>query len=262
MADSRLTIPHSYGSVPLCWRKFDTVGRKDIDQTVAPPTHNRLLAALSAADCTSLLSATEPAELAQGAVLYDADEAIDLLYFPAGAVLSLSVPMQDRDTEVAMVGREGFAGAFACLGEIRSPMRATVQHPGGAYTVPLQLLQTSMVENQAACDAIRSYIASLIKMLAQSSFCRASHSIEQQAARWLLMFSDRVEATTFHVTHEALARLLGVRRASITEFAGRLHEQRILDYHLGRVTITHRAGLERVVCECYRAMCEYERDRH
>ncbi|WP_456739234.1 Crp/Fnr family transcriptional regulator [Bradyrhizobium sp. USDA 4471] len=47
--------------------------------------------------------------------------------------------------------------------------------------------------------------------------CNAAHSVKQRRARWLLVASNALEDDKLPLTHEVLAHLLGVRRASVTE---------------------------------------------
>ena len=54
------------------------------------------------------------------------------------------------------------------------------------------------------------------------------------------------------MTHEYLAQMLGVRRASITTVAQHLRVTGLIRYQRGRLTLLDRPGLERMGCECYR----------
>jgi DNA-binding GntR family transcriptional regulator len=62
------------------------------------------------------------------------------------------------------------------------------------------------------------------------------------------------------ITQELIARLLGVRRESVTEAAGKLQKDGLITYSRGRITVLDRSKLEKRVCECYAAVTsEYER---
>ena len=54
--------------------------------------------------------------------------------------------------------------------------------------------------------------------------------------------------------------MLGVRRESITEFAGKLQKAGLIHYSRGRITVLDRRQLEARVCECYGVVKkEYDR---
>jgi hypothetical protein len=53
------------------------------------------------------------------------------------------------------------------------------------------------------------------------------------------------------LTHEFLAHMLGVRRATVTEAASGLRAEGLIAYAHGRVTISDRAGLHAASCGCY-----------
>jgi Mn-dependent DtxR family transcriptional regulator len=75
------------------------------------------------------------------------------------------------------------------------------------------------------------------------------------------MTQDRIGGKDqFPLTQEFLAQMLGVRRATVTEAAGRLVRAGLIGYSRGVMTITDRPGLEAVSCECYRIITdEYAR---
>ncbi|MHB1586706.1 MAG: helix-turn-helix domain-containing protein, partial [Acidiferrobacteraceae bacterium] len=45
-----------------------------------------------------------------------------------------------------------------------------------------------------------------------------------------------------------------VRREGVTEAAGKLQAQGLIQYKRGHITVLNRPGLEERVCECYRAV--------
>jgi Mn-dependent DtxR family transcriptional regulator len=74
------------------------------------------------------------------------------------------------------------------------------------------------------------------------------------------MTHDRVEGDDFPLKQEFLAQMLGVRRAGISEVAGRLQRKRLIKYSRGWMKVMNRDGLERLSCECYRVVArEYRR---
>ena len=57
-----------------------------------------------------------------------------------------------------------------------------------------------------------------------------------------------------------IANMLGVRRESITESAGKLQHDNLIKYRRGNIEILDRPGLEAKVCECYEVVKkEYDR---
>jgi Mn-dependent DtxR family transcriptional regulator len=90
--------------------------------------------------------------------------------------------------------------------------------------------------------------------------CSRHHSADQQLCRWLLLSYDRLWSNDLAMTQELIANTLGVRRTGVTEAAGKLHRDGLVDYHRGHITVLDRAKLEERVCECYAVVrAEYDR---
>jgi Mn-dependent DtxR family transcriptional regulator len=62
------------------------------------------------------------------------------------------------------------------------------------------------------------------------------------------------------MTQELIANMLGVRRQGVSDAAGKLQAQGLINYSRGRITVLDRAKLEAQVCECY-ALVRRETDR-
>jgi Mn-dependent DtxR family transcriptional regulator len=54
--------------------------------------------------------------------------------------------------------------------------------------------------------------------------------------------------------------MLGVRRESVTEAAGKLQDLGVISYKRGHITVLDRPKLEELCCECY-AVVKRETDR-
>ena len=227
----------------------------------AAPITNQLLDQLSEKDRARVLSGCEQVELRFPEVLAEPGGTIRDIYFPLGSFISLLTPMGGKDNlEVALAGSEGVYGVPVALGVDISPVHALVQGSGPAWKLSAAAFRRELARVPALRDCVNRYIHVLMAQLIQTAGCNRFHVVEQRVARWLLMTADRSHSSTFHITHEFLAYMLGVRRVGITEAASALQRRKLISYTRGNVTILDRKGLERASCACYRSdLSTYER---
>jgi CRP-like cAMP-binding protein len=187
-------------------------------------------------------------------VLARQDEPIDMIYFPTGGVASMTAEMADgKQVEVGTIGREGVVNYGVAFSYDHSTANVLIQIPGGdAEAIPPQVFKEEMARLGTLYRAVTRYVQAAHFLITRSVACNALHSIEERAARWLLLSHDRVGTDTFKLTHEYLAIMLGVRRPSATLTAGAFRAAGLIDYRRGAVTIVDRRGLEEMACECYR----------
>lgn len=225
---------------------------------------NRLLEGLPRATRDRVLKQCEPVSLEFGATLCERDERIRFVYFPLKAFISLVATVGDHPPfEIALIGNEGMLGGTLVLGPDYARLRGVVQGPGDALRMPAARFRRELRASPAFRAAISRYLYVVLAQLARTAACTRFHEVEARLARWLLMTHDRAHADRFHLTHQYLADMLGVRRSAVTIAAGTLQRRKLIRYTRGEIDILHRAGLEAVSCECYQVVvADYERLFH
>lgn len=195
----------------------------------------------------------EHVELVVGDVLCEAGAPSTYVYFLNDALVSLMMPVDGVNVfAVGLVGREGMTSAHCAFGADVSAERVMVQSGGEA----LRLRSKVFVREFRDCLALRAaclkFVQSLQNQIAETAACNRFHVIEARLARWLLMTSDRLSSDHFHMTHETLGNLLGVRRVGVTNAAHALKLRGLIDYSRGAIDIVDRAALRGVACGCYK----------
>jgi CRP-like cAMP-binding protein len=215
---------------------------------------NQLIEMLPRASRRALLAICEPVDLELSDRLGATDVVSRHAYFPINATISLVTPIDGKPVlEVGMVGREGMVGAELVLGVLKSPLHLVVQGPGNAWRIPSAAFRRELTRNPALRLILNRYIYVLLAQFGETAACLRFHLIGPRLARWLLMTQDRSHSDHFHVTHEFLAYMLGVRRVGITAAAGLLQRDGLIEYRRGEMIVRSRRGLESAACGCYAA---------
>lgn len=216
---------------------------------------NQILSHVPPSELAQLSPLLKPVAFEQGAVLYEAGAPIDYSYFPLRGSLSSVVVMVDgRMIETATVGNEGLVGLPRPFMADRSPNRLLVQVPGNGLRVETRLLEREVERSSALQHLFIRYQSAFFFQVSQSVACNGLHTLRERCCRWLLMTHDRAGDHDLKLTHEFLAVMLGVRRASVSEALQELQETGLITYSRGSITILNRAGLEKQSCECYRSV--------
>lgn len=218
---------------------------------------NRLLEGLPRKDRDRVLARCEEVDLAFGTILCEPGSPYRHIYFPVtGFISTVATLGGHQPLEIRLIGDEGMLGATMALGVATIPLRAIVQGTGNAWRMAAPLFLRSLRDSPALSRMLRRYLYVLVAQLSQSTGCSRFHEVEARLARWLLMTHDRAHADHFHLTHDFLADMLGVRRSGITIAAGALQRSALISYTRGEIRILDRKGLEGRSCECYAAGIE------
>lgn len=213
---------------------------------------NHLLAALPAAVFAPLAPHLELVAMPLGQLVHGPGRPLQHAYFPTTAIVSLHyVTQSGASAETAGVGNEGVVGMALFMGGDTTPSSAVVQTAGHAYRLECSVLKAVFAQEPRVRDPLLRYTQALMTQVCQTAVCNRHHSIDQQLSRWLLLSADRVPTRELVVTQELIAGLLGVRRESITEAAGKLQLAGCIRYRRGHIAVLDRAGLESRACECY-----------
>jgi CRP-like cAMP-binding protein len=216
---------------------------------------NGLLASLPAGCLAELGTALEWAPMRLGQMLYEPGQRLSHVYFPSSAVVSLHcVTSSGASAETAGVGHEGVVGVPLFLGGETTCSSALVHTGGHGWRMDRHRLLNEFARGGVFRSTLLRYTQALIVQLVQTAACYRHHSVEQQLSAWLMATFDRMPAEDVVMTQELLGSLLGVRRESVSQAAGKLHGMGYIRYRRGHISVLDPAGLRANACECYGAV--------
>jgi len=216
------------------------------------PTGNRLLASLPQEARQFIEERAELRRMKAGEVVFEEGATVTHAVFPHEGVVSLIARMANgRSVEKSLIGSEGFLGFAVVMGGKTVFGRSVVQVAGSASWVPIDRVEIALVHFACVRDAMLRFTKAHIAQLMESLACTSLHTAEQRVARWLLQAHDRVAGDEFHITQEAVATLLALRRATVNAVCTDLMSAGAISYHRGAVSVTDRGRLLGRACECY-----------
>lgn len=213
---------------------------------------NRLLAALPEKERARLIPQLEILTLFAKETVYETNEEMNYVYFPLDCIVVLISSVESKATvEVGLVGNEGLVGAPILMGAKNSNSQALILTEGKALRLPAAIVKKEAKRSSRMREVILTYANALLAQSAQLAACHRYHTPQARLARVLLMIDDRLHTSELRITQDLLAHLLGTRRATVTQAANQLQDNKLIEYLRGRIRILDRKELEKVACSCY-----------
>jgi CRP-like cAMP-binding protein len=152
-------------------------------------------------------------------------------------------------SEVALFGRGGVLGRPLVTREAFG--RYIVLITGTASRIAAERLDEVSNARPNLRRLLQRYGEVLLAQTFQILSCNAVHPVEARCCRWILMAQDRADQEVLPLTHEFLAEMLGVQRSTVSVVTRTLQTAGLIRQGRGGITVTDRAGLEEITCECY-----------
>jgi CRP-like cAMP-binding protein len=208
---------------------------------------NLILSLLDSGDMRLLEPHLETVDLPVRFRLAVAGSAIEHVYFPRSGVASLTTQAnRGPPIEIGIVGREGLVNLPALFGAGSSPHAAYMQVAGAGERMPSDELSAAMRASPTLQDPIHRFAHVFMAQNASTVLANGHATVAQRLARWLLMIRDRIDGDELPLTHEFIAIMLGVRRASVSTALRELEKQEMVIRRRGDVVILDRDGLRAV----------------
>ena len=214
---------------------------------------NLILRAIPADIYRVLEPSIKTVSLAKEQFLYQEEDRLNYVYFPETAVISEFKILEDgRMVEIAVTGREGAIGLPTIISDSHvAPSCAQVSQAGTAKRIDVETFEKALHADEPLRHRMSHFVDMYIRQISQKAICNMYHSVKERLCTWLLMVQDRCGKTTLSLTHEQIARILGVYRPSITCIAQELRDSKLINYSRGGIAIVDRKRIEQAACNCY-----------
>lgn len=223
-------------------------------RSVAPRNagENFILANLPLAEWSALAPHLEHVTLASGQVIVQSGMNLQHVYFPINCSVSWVSHTADGETaELALVGRDGLVGVPWVLVGWEMQHTVQVQCGGQALRMGVDAFLHELGKQGHLHRLALLYVQWQIAQMAQSILCSRHHAVSERLSHWLLSNAQGANHQELRVTHDTIAHMLGVRRESVTQAAGRFQAAGLIAINRGKITLKDTDGLRAMACECH-----------
>jgi CRP-like cAMP-binding protein len=218
-----------------------------------PMIVNRLLRELPQETLDLLLSKATRVKLKRGQVLEHPRMAVQYAYFVESGIASLQAVSPGNGLLASgLVGSDGMTGLPIVLRSMKTPLKAQVHIAGEAWRIAAEDLQSCLERRGPLLDLLLSYVQTMLVQSAYVGLCGARHSARQRIRSWLLLAVAALDRDEIVITHQAVAKLLGLRRATVSDCLAELQRSSAIRQKRGCVEVLDAEKLAQGACDCHR----------
>jgi len=213
---------------------------------------NRLLGALSVDELQVVVQQMQAIDLPRGFNLSHANVEPAFCYFLESGIGSIVAKSPDgNQAEVGLFGFDGMTPTTLVLDSGPPSHSIFMQVPGDGYRITTERLAQIIGELPSLRRILLRYALTLSLQTAGTALSNAVHTVDEGLARWILMCDDRTDGNSIALTHEFLAIMLAVRRASVTTALHVLEGNRLIEARRGVIMVRDRDALEEFTGDAY-----------
>jgi len=212
---------------------------------------NGLISQLSSSDQNLLMKHARLVEFKFGDVLTSADPSRPWVYFLNSGSVALFVSQQRGDVQaglaVGLVCANGALNLQAAWGMGQGNISLIVQSAGTAFRIDAHTLQNLVKRHLPWLNVFARYQWFIYQEISRLAALSHVFDTKQRLADWLLQSAKCSNSDPIVMTHAHIAKILGVRRSSITLAAREMKLQGLINYSRGQITLLNTAALEVLV---------------
>jgi CRP-like cAMP-binding protein len=226
-----------------------------------PALVNRLLTELPPDALDLIMSKATRVKLKRGQVLEQPRMPVPFAYFLESGIVSLQAVSRGNSWLASgLVGSDGMTGLPIILRSMKAPLKAQVHIAGEAWRIAADDLQSCLENSSSLLSLLLSYVQTMLVQSAYVGLCGARHTARQRIRSWLLLAAAALDDDEIIVTHQGVARLLALRRATVSDCLAELQRSKSIRQTRGCIEVLDAAKIADEACECHRIIsAEFKR---
>lgn len=153
---------------------------------------------------------------------------------------------ENSGVAVGLAGVEGAVGLQIAMGLGNSNLNAIVQTNGFAYEVDSAVLALLITRRPKWKNIFSEYLWTVYQDIATLAAIAISQDVSRRLANWLILSAMKDKAEILRITQDHVAKMLGVRRASISKSAQNFKDKGLIVYSRGYLKILDLNGLRKI----------------